>query len=78
MHGRRTAADPGYGKPYCSIYVYAIKQLYFDIFVCMLVIIFAYSNVTFSAPTNGYSNALLLNAGFGQATWLNAVNPMRE
>ncbi len=55
-----------------------VKRIGVSNFYGMLVIIFAYSNVTFSAPTNGYSNALLLNAGFGQATWLNAVYPMRE
>mmetsp|Transcript_3873 Transcript_3873/g.5328 ORF Transcript_3873/g.5328 Transcript_3873/m.5328 type:complete len:453 (+) Transcript_3873:62-1420(+) len=34
------------------------------------------SGSEFAAPSNGYSNALLLNAGFAQKLWLNAVNPL--
>ena len=29
-------------------------------------------NIVFSAPHNGYSNAVLLNKAFGQTLWLNA------
>ena len=30
----------------------------------------------FAAPSNGYSNALLLNAVFAQTLWINAINPL--
>lgn len=29
-------------------------------------------NVTFSAPHNGFSNAVLLNQAYGQTVWVNA------
>ena len=34
----------------------------------------SFGNGTFAAPTDGFSNALLLNAAFGQTVWLNAPN----